>query len=135
MRFGCCYCYDHYAAESVKQERDSLATNLNEIRHDTSRKMADMQQRFDHMYALMQDCQVSAWAKIACHHIAHSETQLQLYMYLDTVVHLVNGGLPCLPRYSTFIYVTCRCQPEERHLPGLNWTAATALLHADQHSE
>ncbi|DBA96228.1 hypothetical protein WJX82_006128 [Trebouxia sp. C0006] len=43
--------------ESVKQERDSLATTLNEIRHDDSRKMADMQQRFDHMYALMQDCQ------------------------------------------------------------------------------
>ena len=51
-----------HAAESVKQERDSLAATLNEIRHDTSRNMADMQQRFDHMYALMQDCQVCAWA-------------------------------------------------------------------------
>ena len=46
----------------MKQERDSLATTLNEIRHDTSRKMADMQQRFDHVYALMQDCQV--WPKM-----------------------------------------------------------------------
>ena len=64
-----------HAAESVKQERDSLAATLNEIRHDTSRKMADMQQRFDHMYALMQDCQVRAWARVACHHTAHSETQ------------------------------------------------------------
>ena len=45
-------------AESVKQERDSLATSVTEIRHETSRKMADMQQRFDHVYAMMQDCQV-----------------------------------------------------------------------------
>lgn len=45
-------------AESVRQERDSLANSLNEVRHDTSRKMADMQQRFDHVYAMMQDCQV-----------------------------------------------------------------------------
>ena len=45
-------------AESVKQERDALTTALHEIRHDTSRKMAEMQQRFDHVYAMMQDYQV-----------------------------------------------------------------------------
>ncbi|KAL3162446.1 hypothetical protein ABBQ32_010113 [Trebouxia sp. C0010 RCD-2024] len=43
--------------ESVKQERDTLATSLYDIRQDTSRKMADMQQRFDHVYALVQDYQ------------------------------------------------------------------------------
>ena len=47
-----------YFAESVKQERDALTTALHEIRHDTSRKMVEMQQRFDHVYALMQDYQV-----------------------------------------------------------------------------
>ena len=55
-------CSDHLSglcfAESVKQERDALTTALHEIRHDTSRKMAEMQQRFDHVYALMQDYQV-----------------------------------------------------------------------------
>ncbi len=107
----------------MKQERDSLATTLNEIRHDTSRKMADMQQRFDHTYALMQDCQVRALASVACHHTAHSETQLE--MYLHAVKHLVNGGLPCLSGYS-FLYkflvdaVACRCQPEEGHVPELD---------------
>ena len=45
-------------AECVRQERDSLATGIDEIRHDTSRKMADMQHRFDHVYTLMQDSQV-----------------------------------------------------------------------------
>lgn len=56
-------------AESVKQERDALTTALHETRHDTSRKMAEMQQRFDHVYALMQDYQViSPFLNKAAHH-------------------------------------------------------------------
>ena len=47
-----------FLTESVKHERDSLASALNEIRHDTTRKMADMQQRFDHAYATLQGNQV-----------------------------------------------------------------------------
>ncbi len=62
----------------MKQERDSLATALSEVRHDTSRKMADMQQRFDHVYALMQDCQVQSCSMKLSQCSATTETSGQL---------------------------------------------------------
>lgn len=71
-------------AESVKQERDSLANSLTEIHHETTRKMADMQQRFDHVYAMMQDCQVCPALSAKQH--PHSEATRYSTFCLDKKV-------------------------------------------------
>lgn len=74
-------CSSHLAqlcfAESVKQERDALTTALHEVRHDTSRKMAEMQQRFDHVYALMQDYQVTTQTLVRVRQSLHADAAIE----------------------------------------------------------